>query len=272
MAEPDPIAPTPSALPAALPGAPAGAPPGLAGGEPPSAAPARRRVPWLKLLLVVVGLVALILLGRQLGGVVAEGARRIQQLGSWAPAAFIAVYTLATVAFVPGLVLTLAGGALFGVVRGTLYVFVGAVFGSGAAFLIARYLARRAVERRIAANPRFGAIDRAIGREGRKIVFLLRLSPVFPFNLLNYALGLTRVRFTDYLVASLGMLPGTVLYVYGGKVIGDVAAVASGAKPPSGPGTWALLGLGLVATAVVTTVITRAAKRALAEEVEHAGP
>jgi uncharacterized membrane protein YdjX (TVP38/TMEM64 family) len=255
-------------VPAALPGTP------LPTGAPPSdgATPARRGVPWPKLLLVVLVLGALVLLGRQLGGLVAEGARRLDQLGSWAPAAFVAVYTVATVAFVPGLVLTLAGGALFGVLRGTLYVFVGAVLGSSAAFLIARYLARRAIERRIAGNPRFAAIDRAIGREGRKIVFLLRLSPVFPFNLLNYALGLTRVRFADYLVASLGMLPGTLLYVYGGRVIGDVAAVASGAKPPSGPGAWALLSLGLVATAVVTTVITRAARKALAEEVEHAGP
>jgi uncharacterized membrane protein YdjX (TVP38/TMEM64 family) len=239
---------------------------------PPAEAGARRGVPWLKLLVVAVALVALVLLGRQLGGIVAEGARRIEQLGPWAPVVFIIGYALATICFVPGLVLTLAGGAIFGLVRGSVYVFAGAVLGSSAAFLVARYLARGAIERRIAGNPRFAAIDRAVGREGRKIVFLLRLSPVFPFNLLNYALGLTRVRFTDCLIASLGMIPGTVLYVYGGKVIGDVAAVASGAKPPSGPGTWVVLALGLIATAVVTAVITRAARRALAEEVEHAGP
>jgi uncharacterized membrane protein YdjX (TVP38/TMEM64 family) len=262
MTEPDLLAPT-------SPGAAVPEPDRAASGAP---TPARRGIPWLKLLLALVAVAALVLAGRQLGGLVAEGTRRIAALGAWAPGAFVAAYTLATVAFVPGLVLTLAGGALFGVARGTVYVFAGAVLGSSAAFLIARYVARDAIERRIAHNARFRAIDRAIGREGRKIVFLLRLSPVFPFNLLNYALGLTRVRFADYLVASLGMLPGTLLYVYGGKVIGDVAAVASGVKPPAGVGAWALLGLGLVATAVVTAVITRAAKRALAEEVEHAGP
>src|SRR5439155_1410723 len=101
-----------------------------------------------------------------------------------------------------------------------------ATLGASAAFLVGRYLARAAVERRIAANPRFAAIDRAVGAEGRKIVFLLRLSPVFPFNLLNYALGLTRVRFADFFLASVGMLPGTVLYVYSGKLIGDVTGLA----------------------------------------------
>src|SRR5207244_5256693 len=161
---------------------------------------------------------------------------------------FIAGYVLATVAFVPGVVLTLAAGVIFGLVRGVVYVFVAAVLGSSAAFLIGRYLARTAVERRLAANPRFAAIDRAVGAEGRKIVFLLRLSPVFPFNLLNYGLGLTRVRFADYVMASVGMIPGTLLYVYYGKLAGDVAALAGGAAPEKGGGYYAVLILGLVAT------------------------
>src|SRR5438128_355845 len=125
--------------------------------------------------------------------------------------------------------------------------------------------ARTAVERRIAANPRFAAIDRAVGAEGRKIVFLLRLSPVFPFNLLNYALGLTRVRFADYFLASAGMLPGTVLYVYSGKLLGDVTALAGGASVEKGAGYYAVLVLGLAATVAVTTVVTRTARRALGE-------
>ena len=111
---------------------------------------------------------------------------------------------------------------------------VAATLGASAAFLVSRYVARGFVERRLAGNERFAAIDRAIGTEGRKIVLLLRLSPVFPFNLLNYALGLTRVRFADYLVASVGMLPGTLLYVYYGKVAGDVARLAGGAAVPRG--------------------------------------
>src|SRR6185503_6399832 len=136
----------------------------------------------------------------------------------------------------------------------------GATLGACAAFLVARYLARGAVERRLVDYPRFAAIDRAVAREGRKIVFLLRLSPIFPFSLLNYALGLTRVRFADYAVASLGMLPGTLLYVYYGKVLGDVAQVAAGAElgnqAPRDAAYWTVLGLGLLATVAVTFVVT----------------
>jgi uncharacterized membrane protein YdjX (TVP38/TMEM64 family) len=96
-------------------------------------------------------------------------------------------------------------------------------------------------------------------------VFLLRLSPLFPFVLLNYALGLTTVRFADYLLAAVGMIPGTILYVYYGKLAGDVAALAGGAAVARGPGYWVVLGLGLVASIVVATVVARTAKRALAE-------
>ncbi|HET7321726.1 MAG TPA: TVP38/TMEM64 family protein, partial [Longimicrobiaceae bacterium] len=174
-------------------------------------------------------------------------------------------YAVATVAFVPGSVLTLAAGALFGLVDGVVYVFLGALVGSSAAFLTARYLARRPVERRLARDPRFAAVDGAVGREGWKIVFLLRLSPLFPYTLLNYALGLTRVRFRDYLAAAPGMIPGIVLYVYAGRVAGDAAALAAGARVPHGPGYYALLVAGLAATALVTWFITRLARRALAE-------
>jgi uncharacterized membrane protein YdjX (TVP38/TMEM64 family) len=178
---------------------------------------------------------------------------------------FIAGYVVAVVAFVPASLLTLAGGAIFGVAAGTAYVFVAAVIGSSLAFLIARYVARAAIERRLAGNDKFAAIDQAVGRSGRFIVFLLRLSPAFPFNLLNYGLGLTSVRFTDYLAASIGMLPGTLLYVYSGKTVGDVAALAGGATPERGGSYFALLGAGLLATAAVTVLVTRIARRALAE-------
>jgi uncharacterized membrane protein YdjX (TVP38/TMEM64 family) len=172
---------------------------------------------------------------------------------------------VAVVAFVPASLLTLAAGAIFGVAKGTAYVFVAATIGSSLAFLVSRYLARQAVEKRVEGNERFAAIDRAVGEQGRKIVFLLRLSPVFPFNLLNYALGLTRVRFADYVVAAIGMLPGTLLYVYSGKVAGDVAALAGGAEMSQGTGGTVLLVVGLLATVVVTTIVTRIARKALAE-------
>jgi uncharacterized membrane protein YdjX (TVP38/TMEM64 family) len=181
------------------------------------------------------------------------------------PLAKLALGVLALAALFAASLMTLAAGAIFGVTRGTLYVFVAALIGSCAAFLVARYLARGAVERRIADNPRFAAIDRAIGAEGRKIVLLLRLSPAFPFNLLNYALGLTRVRFGDYAVAAIGMLPGTLLYVYLGRVVGDLAKLAGGVRPEHGAGQSLLLGIGLVATVVATVTVTRIARRALAE-------
>ncbi len=130
---------------------------------------------------------------------------------------------------------------------------------------MARYVAREAIERRIAGNPKFAAIDRAVGNEGRKIVFLLRLSPAVPFTLLNYALGLTRVRFADYLVASAGMLPGTFLYVYYGKLAGDVAALAGAPAAARGAGYYVVLALGLAATLAVTVVVARTARRALAD-------
>ena len=106
-------------------------------------------------------------------------------------------------------------------------------------------------------------MNRAIAADGRRIVFLLRLSPAFPFSLLNYALGLTRISLTDYVVAGGGMLPGTTLYVYYGKLAGDVAALSSGVAPPRGLGYYAVLALGLVATIVVTTLVTRTARSAL---------
>ena len=203
------------------------------------------------------------LLGRAAGGYVQSFAAWVDGLGACGPAVFIVGYALAVAAFVPGSLLTLAGGAIFGVAAGTAYVFCAALLGSSLGFLIARYVARSAVERRLAGNEKFAAIDRAVGRQGRWIVFLLRLSPVFPFSLLNYALGLTSVKFTDYLAASVGMLPGTLLYVYSGKAVGDVATLAGGVPHERGASDFALLAVGLAATAAVTVLVTRIARRAL---------
>jgi uncharacterized membrane protein YdjX (TVP38/TMEM64 family) len=175
------------------------------------------------------------------------------------------VYAVACVAFVPASLLTLAAGALFGVVKGTIFVMLGATIGALGAFLIARYVARDWVAGRVLKDARFASIDAAIAEQGRKVVFLLRLSPVIPFNVLNYALGLTRVRVADYVLASAGMLPGTVLYVYSGKLAGVVAGAADAGAPPKGPAFYAVLGLGLAATAAVTVLITRVARKALAD-------
>ncbi|MDJ0787200.1 MAG: TVP38/TMEM64 family protein [Myxococcota bacterium] len=225
----------------------------------------------LRIGLGIAALGALVVLGRQAGEYVPAFAQWVDAQGAWGPVVFVAGYAAAVVAFVPASVLTLAAGAIFGLGEGTAYVFLAATVGATGAFLVARYLARSAVEARIEGDARFAAIDRAVGREGRKIVLLLRLSPIFPFNLLNYALGLTRVGLVDYVVACLGMLPGTLAYVYLGKVIGDVAAVAGGAQPEGG-GTaqTAILIVGLIATFAVAIFVARVARKALDEATEEA--
>ena len=229
----------------------------------------RKKIVWLA--AGVGSVVVLLLLGRRAAGYIPAFAGWVESLGTLGPLAFIGGYILATVAMVPGLLLTLAGGALFGLVRGTLYVFVAASIGATAAFLISRHVVRDAVVRRVSTDERFAAVDAAIAREGRKIAFLIRLSPLFPFNVTNYALGLTAVRLRDYVIACIGMLPGTILYVYYGRLIGDVANVVSGARAPRGPEYWLLLVTGLVATILVTALITRAARRALRTSVESTG-
>jgi uncharacterized membrane protein YdjX (TVP38/TMEM64 family) len=221
--------------------------------------------PLLRIGAGILAIAALVALGRYAGGYLQEFALWVDSIGIWGPVVFSLAYAIAVVAFVPASLLTLAAGAIFGLWAGVAYVFIAASVGAMLAFVVSRYVARSAIEARLAGNEKLAAIDRAVGEEGRKIVFLLRLSPVFPFNLLNYALGLTRVRFADYTLAGLGMLPGTLLYVYSGKVAGDVATLASGSAAPAGTGGTALLVVGLAATIVVTTFVTRIARRALAE-------
>jgi len=187
----------------------------------------------------------------------------VRQWGLAAPVAFMLLYAVSVVALVPASVLTMAGGAVFGLMRGVAFSFVGALIGSTVAFLLGRYVARHVIERKLVTMPRFAAINRAVSAQGLRIVFLLRLSPIFPFNLLNYALGLTRVRLLDYVVAGIGMLPGTLLYVYLGSAAGQAVAAAGGAAPGRSPAEWTLFGVGLAATVVVTLYVTRIARRAL---------
>ena len=216
-------------------------------------------------LVAVAAIAVLAMLGRGAGGYVPAFAAWVDALGAWGPIVFILGYAVAVIALAPAVLFTLAAGAIFGLLRGTVYVFIAAVAGSIGAFLVARYFARGAIERRLAGNPRFAAIDRAVGAQGLRIVFLLRLSPAFPFTLLNYALGLTRVRLADYALASFGMIPGTILYVYYGKIAGDVAALGAGQSAGRGTGYYAVLGIGLTATLLATMLVTRIARRALRE-------
>src|SRR5260370_667149 len=180
---------------------------------------------------------------------------------AWGPVVFAAVYALACLA-IPGSLITLAAGSLFGVVVGTAVVSVASVTGASLAFWLGRTLARGLIEKRLAGNRRFRALDQAVAAGGFKIVLLTRLSPLFPFTLLNYAFGLTKVRFRDYVLASwIGMLPGTVMYVYLGSTVKELADVAAGSVE-GGPARLVLFFVGLVATGVVPGYVTRPARPA----------
>lgn len=189
----------------------------------------------------------------------------VRALGWLAPLAYGAIYALAVPLLVPGSLLTLTAGALFGLWPGVPVVFCGAVAGSSLAFLVSRYLARPWVESWAGRHPRLAAIDRAVAADGTRMVFLLRLTPLVPFTVLNYLLGLTRIRWRDMMLASPGMLPGTLLYVYYGHVIGDVTAVVAGVRPARTPVQYVLLAIGLVAAALVAWRVSQVARRALTD-------
>ncbi|MEM7234591.1 MAG: TVP38/TMEM64 family protein [Planctomycetota bacterium] len=235
---------------------------------------------WVRLVIIVLALVGVYFLWRLASPILADAltpphpwiqrppnfndfVALIDRLGPAGPIAFIIGYALATVAFLPGSVLTLGAGAVFGLADGVVYVFIGASLGAALSFLVARYLARSSIEKKIEGNVKFAAIDRAVGTQGLKIVSLLRLSPIFPFNLLNYSLGLTKVGFLHYNIASLAMLPGTFLYVYYGSIVKDVGELAGGGAAQGGWEGYVFKGVGLVATIAVTMVVTKTATRAL---------
>lgn len=210
---------------------------------------------------LVLGLVAAVVLWAALDGrgLLANALGWVEGMGPWGPVAFMAVYAVATVLLLPGSVLTLGAGALFGVVQGSIYVSIGSTCGAAAAFLVGRHLARDRVEAKLRGDERFAALDRAVAAEGWRIVLLTRLSPVFPFTVLNYAFGLTRVSFGAYLIASwIGMMPGTILYVFLGS-----AARAGVSGRDLTAAEWGLYGVGLTATLFVTLRIARIARAAL---------
>ena len=191
----------------------------------------------------------------------------INSLGSLGGIVFIGIYIIATLAFLPAAILTLGAGVIFGVIWGSLYVFVGATLGAIAAFLVGRYLARGWVKEKISSYKKFTNIDKAVSKEGLKIVFLIRLSPLFPFNLLNYALGLTNVSLKDYSLASFGMIPGTIMYVYLGYLAGDLALIGNKNQPDNMIFHWLIQIIGLISTIAVTVYVTKIAKKSLEEEI-----
>lgn len=174
----------------------------------------------------------------------------VHAAGAWGPLAFMALYAVATVAFFPGSVLTLAGGALFGPIAGTLYNLTGATLGATGAFLASRHLAVDWVRRRV--GGRTEQLIAGVEREDWRFVAFVRLVPLVPFNLLNYALGLTRIRLSRYVIASyVAMLPGTLAYTYLGYAGREAATGGAGLVRK------ALLALALLAAAALLPTLIR---------------
>ena len=189
----------------------------------------------------------------------------VRGLGPTGLLIYSAVYAVAAVLLLPGSLLTAAAGAVFGLLPGFATILLGATAGAALAFLVSRHLARRRVESWIEAKPRFAAVDKAVAKEGWKIVFLTRLSPIFPFNFQNYAYGLTKISFWHYTLASLiGMIPGSFLYVYIGYLgRSSLEAAAGGDKVETLEMIFWIVGLAI--TVLVTVFITRIATKSLKE-------
>lgn len=219
---------------------------------------------WMIGLAVVVVVVLLRLL--PVGEWLVQLQGWIKTLGLFAPVVYVLLYVATTVLLIPGSLLTIGAAGIFSFWKALVVVLVGANAGALAAFSLTRTFLRERVAQWAAGNLKFAALDRAIGREGFKMVLLVRLSPVFPFTLLNYFLGLTTVKMSSYVLGNLiGMLPGTFLYVYIGATARD--ALSASAR---GAGTWELVlrVVGLLATIAVVALVTRTARKALAQ-VEH---
>ncbi len=194
---------------------------------------------------------------------------RLTDVGPWAPVFFVLIYIAAALTMAPAFFLTVAAGAMFGVWRGSVIVFIGASLGASTVYALVTPLARSAWMQRLLRNRRIAAAREVIVGEGLWMMLLLRLSPLIPYTPLNYALALSGVRYVDFLIALLGMIPAIIMYTYYGKVVGDVAALAAGVSPPRGPQYYVLLAAGLVAIVVSTTMITRAARRAVGRQQRH---
>ena len=230
---------------------PATAEPATAGG------PGARKGGWWRPVLLLAVIVAILIAARIFGVGERLGALRdwLTTLGPWGPLVFLLIYIVAVVAALPGAALSIAAGALFGSVLGVILVSIGATVGASLAFLIARYFAREAVVNWLARSEKFQKLDRLTEKHGASIVALTRLVPLFPFNLLNYGFGLTKVPFWTYVFWSwLCMLPGTILYVVGADAL--TKAVAQGRVP------WPLAGA-FVAALVLLTLLVRSARRKL---------
>ncbi len=212
--------------------------------------------PILLIGLVILIFILAVLFG--LGGKLAALREWIQSLGAWGPAVFVSLYVLGVVAGIPGSALTIAAGGLFGSLLGVVLVSLASTIGASLAFLIARYFARDAVARWVSKREKFKTLDALTDKHGAMIIAITRLIPLFPFDILNYAFGLTRIPFRTYVFWSwLCMLPGTVLYVVGVDAV--IQAIVHKKVP------WPLLGV-IAAVAVLLAALVRVARRKIKEE------
>lgn len=239
-----------------------------------SAAAQRGKRASLVILGIKIAMVVIIILG-VIGGIrllpvkdwLVNVLQWTQGLGLWGPIFVVVFYIVACILFLPGSVLTLGAGFIFKLLVGAITVSIGSTLGACAAFWVGRTVGRKWISAKVATNEKFAAIDSAVGRQGFKIVLLTRLSPVFPFNLLNYAFGLTKVSFAQYALASwIGMMPGTVMYVFFGAGLRSLADVAAG-KVETGMAGQMFFWFGMIATIAVTVFVTALARKALKQAV-----
>ncbi|MGI8548042.1 MAG: TVP38/TMEM64 family protein [Gemmatimonadaceae bacterium] len=188
-------------------------------------------------------------------------ARWVHGLGPWGPIAFIGTYILADIVLIPATALTLVAGALFGFVAGSVYTFIGAMLGSLGAFFMGRYVVRPLIIKRLQGDDRFALVESAATQGGVRLVALVRLSPILPYTVLNYALGTTRISTRDYVIGTIAILPGTLVYTYYGTVVANLTGLTSGMH--RGIALYLLVAAGVVATVAVIVIITRIAKREL---------
>ncbi len=218
---------------------------------------ARKKPVWIKIMIAVVVVAGIIILAKVLnvGKQLDNLDMFIKKLGPWGPLVFIAIYIGCTVAAVPGTILTVVAGTLFGSFFGVIYVSIGSTIGASLAFLVSRYFARNAVVKSLSKNEKFNKLDKLTKEHGSIIVAITRLVPIFPFNMLNYGFGLTRIKFRTYAFWSwLCMLPGTVLYV----VVPDgFKKLLQTGRPPL------LLVIVLVMDVLILTFLVRRAKKKL---------
>ncbi len=191
----------------------------------------------------------------------------VEESGALGVLLFVGLYIVSNILMIPGSILTFTAGVVYGVFPGAVYVSIASTLGAIAAFLVGRYITRDLIANKLSRSPRFAALHRAVSTKGWRIVFLGRLSPLIPYNLSNYAYGLTGISVGSYALASwAGMLPGTIVYVYVGSILGELAqGTATRERAMS---EHVLTGVGLVATVAVTVMLARRARRALAEVVE----